>query len=257
MKNTLSFVLVGALSFVTGLMLNLSSQAQRVVPNDQNIAVSIPSPVPTPCPAIEYPELIDGSYVTKFNGTRLNLDYSSGVQSVDIPYAVHAAEVTALVDGGLLVNFGDTLYRLDNRFRVRWKYHTAQIIFDYTLVESTNLIYGTAGDNVMFVLDASTGKEKPSRSRNGSAAYGSTEEFGADMCLVADNFVMYREKFRGSKIHPMNDGITCWQGTEVLWHLDFPPDADLVVNDKRILAVTKSREAIYVRQILPAQTKSE
>lgn len=257
MKKILPLVLVGAFCFVAGLLFNLSGQAQRVAPSNQNIPVASNNPVPTPCPETEFTNLINEDYITKSNGTRLNLDYTSGVQSVDIPYAVDAAEVMALGDGGLLVNFGDTLYRLDNRFRVRWKYHTAQLILDYALVESTSLIYGTAGDNVMFVLDATTGKEQTSQSRNGSAAYGATERFGANMCLVTDNFVMYREKFRPSKIDPMKDGITCWQGTRVLWHLDFPPDADLVVNGQKILAVTKSREAIYVKQISPPQTKSE
>jgi len=55
----------------------------------------------------------------------------------------------------------------------------------------------------------------------------------------------------------MKDGITCWRGTEILWHLDFPPDAELVVNGKRILAVTRSKKAIYVNEIAPPQTKSE
>jgi hypothetical protein len=68
---------------------------------------------------------------------------------------------------------------------------------------------------------------------------------------------MYRKKFRGDGIEPMNDGITCWRGTKILWHLDFPPDAELVVNGKRIFAVTKSKKAIYLNEIIPPQTKGE
>jgi hypothetical protein len=77
------------------------------------------------------------------------------------------------------------------------------------------------------------------------------------MCLVTDYFVMYREKFRSTKIEPMKDGVTCWRGTKIIWHLDFPADAELVVNGKRILAVTKSKKAIYLKEIIPPQTKSE
>src|SRR5207245_3647824 len=94
-------------------------------------------------------------------------------------------------------------------------------------------------------------------SRNGSAAYGVAQNYGDDMCLIIDNFVMYREKFRGDGIKPMNDGITCWRGTKILWHLDFPPDAELVVSGKRILAVTKSKKAIYVKEIDPHSGKRE
>jgi len=36
------------------------------------------------------------------------------------------------------------------------------------------------------------------------------------------------------------------------WHLDFPPDAELVVGGKRILAVTKSKQAIYANEIIAA-----
>jgi hypothetical protein len=88
-------------------------------------------------------------------------------------------------------------------------------------------------------------------SRNGSAAYGVAEKYGDDMCLVTENFVMYREKSRGDKFDPMKDGITCWRGTKIVWQLDFPPDAELVVSGKRILAVTKSKKAIYVQEITP------
>jgi hypothetical protein len=109
----------------------------------------------------------------------------------------------------------------------------------------------------MFIINATTGKVEFSDSRNGSAAYGVAKKYGDDMCLVTDNFVMYREKSRSARIEPMNDGITCWRGTRILWHLDFPPDAELVVSSKRIFAVTKSRKAIYVNEIIPPQTKSE
>jgi hypothetical protein len=78
--------------------------------------------------------------------------------------------------------------------------------------------------------------------------------YGADACLVTDNFSIYREKAPG--IPPMNDGITCWRGAIALWHQDFPPGADLVVNGDRILAVTKTRTGIYVNEIrLPQNAK--
>ncbi len=47
----------------------------------------------------------------------------------------------------------------------------------------------------------------------------------------------------------LNDGIGVWRGTKKLWHSDFPPDAELAVNDKRILAITKTTAGIYVKEI--------
>lgn len=256
MKQLVLLAFVSLLSFLGGLAMGSSSSATKSA-TDNKVPSALLASTPTPCPEQEeFPKLIDDSYVTKFNGTRLNLDYSS-VQPVELPYAVDGSEIEPTNDGGLLVNFEDTLYRLDRHLRVMWKYRTAQLIIDYTYVESTKLIYGTAGDNVMFVLDANTGKQKAGESRNGSAAYGLTTKFGADKCLVEDYFRTYRERSRASGIEPMNDGISCWRGTTKLWEQDFPPDADAVVSGERIFAVTKSKKAIYVKEITPPPTKSE
>jgi hypothetical protein len=47
------------------------------------------------------------------------------------------------------------------------------------------------------------------------------------------------------------DEIAAWRGTEVLWTLDFPPDADLIVRGDKIYAVTRTDKSIYVREIIP------
>lgn len=199
----------------------------------------------------DFPNLVDDKHITKFHGIKLDLNYDYYPTSEEIPYVVDAAKIIGLYDGGLLVNVADTLYRLDSRRRVVWKFSTAQVIFDYAYVKSSNLIYGTAGDNIMFVLDATTGKLKTGESRNGSAAFGVAAHYGKDMCLVTDNFTIYREKTRGTNEERMKDGISLWRGTSKLWNVDFPPDAELVVSGNRILAVTKSKTAIYVNEIKP------
>jgi hypothetical protein len=256
MKKSVLVGLVSFLSFVGGIAVNSSSQTQKA-PSNQSGPTERATSTPTRCPEPDpFPRLLDDKYVTKFNGARIDLDYDTGVMSGDIPWAVDAAKVTPLKGGDVLVNLGDSLYRL-NRQHVVWRHPTAQTVFDYAYIESTNLIYGTAGDNIMFILNATTGEVKSSDSRNGRAAYGVAKKYGDNMCLVTDNFVMYREGFRDKDIEPMKDGITCWRGAKILWHLDFPPDAELVVSGKRILAVTKSKKAIYIKEITPPQTKSE
>jgi hypothetical protein len=197
----------------------------------------------------EFPKLSDDRYISKFNGTKLKLNYGSWALPVDIPSFIQAAKILPLKTGGLLVNLEDTLYKLDDKSQVVWKYKEAQPITDYSLVESTGLIYGTAADNVMFILNLTNGKEQHRDSRNGSAAYGVAQDYGSDMCLVTDYFEVYREKAR--EIAPMNDGITCWRGEKALWHQEFPPDAQLVVNGNRILAVTKTKTGIFLNEIHP------
>src|SRR5437016_2721356 len=110
MKKTLIVLLVSSISFLAGLVANYSGKAQVTKSMNQTDWLR-PTSTPTPRPqADKFQKLIDDRYVTKFNGTRLKLDYNSGVQSVDIPFAVDAAEVTPLDDGGVLAMFGDTLY---------------------------------------------------------------------------------------------------------------------------------------------------
>ena len=169
--------------------------------------------------------------------------------SVDIPYYISTAKILPIKNGGLLVIVENMLYRLDATHNIVWKYREAQPIFDFSLVDSTGLVYGTAGDNVMFILNMADGRTVHRDSRNGSAAYGVTVNYGTDSCLVMDNFSIYREK--APTVPPMNDGITCWRGSTVLWKQDFPPGADLVVNSDRILAVTKTKTGIYVNEVRP------
>lgn len=196
----------------------------------------------------------DGRWRARLNGLKLPLDYSAGLASpADIPYNVEAAKVVPLPSGHLLVSYNDKLYRLDSGGREVWSRAQTQTIFDFAYVDATGLIYGTAGDNVMFILEAATGERVHSESRNGSAAYGVAVPYGRDQCLVTDNFVTYRDKLKGLPEapghEPMKDGITAWRGSEVLWHGDFPPDAEPLVVGERIYALTKTKSGIYIKPI--------
>lgn len=255
MKLNRHAVLLCASSFLAGVMLSSICWLMRTqidtVPS--SVASSRPMAQDPSLVRAEHPDELDGltdeKYLTKLNGTKLKLNYGSWAPAVDIPSFIQTSKIFPLATGGLLVGLEDTLYRLNEAYEVVWKYQEGQGIDDYAIVESTGLIYITAGDNVMVILDAVSGKRLHRDSRNGSAAYGVTENYATDMCLVTDNFRMYREKARD--IPPNNDGITCWRGGKALWHQAFPPDAQLVVNADRIIAVTKTRTGIYVNEIHP------
>ena len=261
MKAVRLILLFSLASFISGFAVSSawhrwSARAQTQNNSGPPAAAQSSSPTPSPDQNAEdeFPRLSDDRYITKFNGTKLKLNYGSWAPPVDIPSFIEDAEIIPLKTGGLLVNLEDTLYKLDAEYQVVWKYEEAQPIFDYSLVESTGLIYGTAGDNVMFILEAASGKKLHRDSRNGSAAYGVAQNYGSDMCLITNYYEVYREKARG--IPPMNDGITCWRGTEALWSQDFPPDARLAVNGSKILAVTKTKTGIYVQEIkVPQKSK--
>jgi hypothetical protein len=191
---------------------------------------------------------------TKLNGRRLPLDYWN-LEKGDECNLFAEAKIVPLSDGRLLCGLGDTLYMLSSKRRVEWKYVPSSLVMDFAVVESTGLVYGTAADNVMFILDASNGKRLYVNGRNGKFAYGQAAPFGKDMCLITDSLVGYREaleEWRYGQAEAVEiDGITAWRGTEALWSVAFPPDADLVVNGDRIYAVTRTDKSIYVREITP------
>lgn len=141
---------------------------------------------------------------------------------------------------------------LDTNGKVVWEYNVPQMLFDFAVIPSTGLIYGTAGDNNMFILESSTGKELVRNSRNGSAAYGQVKPYGNDMCLVTDNNWGYRDRLDDPTI---KDGVTCWRGTEILWSTELPPDANLIVKGGKISALTKTKDGIFIKEVLIPKVK--
>ena len=141
---------------------------------------------------------------------------------------------------------------LDAKRRVAWEYTVTQWVIDFAHVEATGLVYGTAGDNIMFILDAANGRELYVNSRNGRAGYGLVIPYGRDACLVTDAVGGYREGYTGG-YDPMQDGVTAWRGTRVLWHMDVPPDAELQVVGPKIYGVTKTKDRILLKELLVPQ----
>jgi hypothetical protein len=242
--------------FVNGSLLNFISKTRSpavVNPPAAAAAAQVPAPIAQPQTKNledEFPNLIRDQYRTRFNGAKLPLRYDPWDEGEATADSVDEALVQPLENGEFLVSYGETLFRFDSKQRVVWSHHGPRI-FSLAYIKATNLIYATASDNFMLVINAANGKDLFADSRNGSAWYGVAEAYGDDMCLITDNFRGYRDKFRGDRLEPMKDGITCWRGTKKLWHRDFPPDAELVVSGKRILAVTKTDKGIYVNEIAP------
>ena len=66
---------------------------------------------------------------------------------------------SVLPDGKMLIGLCDTLFMLNTDRSALWEYHVPQLMYDFVFIPKTGLIYGTAGDNNMFILEASSGKE--------------------------------------------------------------------------------------------------
>ena len=199
----------------------------------------------------------DTPALAKISGTRIPLNYEKlfdGLEpkEYDLKDEVSLAKVIPLSAGEFIVGIGDKVQRLDAKGKIRWMYRPSFTIFDCAYIKATNLVYGTAGDNVMFILNATTGKELYRKDRNGSFAYGVAIPFGKDKCLITDNYEGYREKLAGSSADfVITDGVTAWQGTTPLWRAEIPPEAKLQIAGEKVFAVTKTDKNIYVKEIIP------
>jgi hypothetical protein len=255
-------IIVAALAFACGATLALGLKREPPPAPPPTVAVAAPPcetaapPAPAaPAPApTEYYEEVYGppalrAWKDSHSGTPLSIDFDlSGDWGM-----LHESLVVGLPSGQTLVAKGFELYLFDASTRRRWKYEMQNQAIDLAYVEATGVVCGTAQDNYMFILDAATGKELVSNSRQGRGGYGAVLKYGDDVCLITDVLGGYNADYRGGK--PMMDGVTAWRGARMLWHRDVPPDAELKVAGSKIYAVTKTTRQILIKEIKPPKPK--
>jgi hypothetical protein len=180
----------------------------------------------------------------RHGGATLPLDYDAVPDWSELS----ESKVVVLPSGRTLASAGTTLYMLGADKRVVWKHELPQPAVDFAHVASTGVVCATAHDNYMFILDAATGRELVSNSRQGRGGYGAVLTYGEDVCLIADALGGYNVDYRGGPA-PMPDGVTAWRGTRMLWHAETPPGAELQVVGSKVYAVTKTRDRILVKEL--------
>lgn len=249
LKQKVSGIIVASLAFACGAGLVYTLRREPAAETKPASPVSTP-PVVDCMPAEDVSELLGDSpelqvWKNSHSGTTLPLDYERALEWGELS---ESSKVVALPSGRTLASAGDTLYMLDADKRIVWQCEVPQVVIDFAHIEATGLIYVTAGDNFMCIIDARTGRELAHESRNGSAGFGRVIPYGADGCLVMDSYGGYRIG-RPVGALPMQDGVTAWRGTRMLWHVDVPPDAELQVVGSKVYAVTKTKTRILVKEI--------
>lgn len=250
---------IAALTFLCGLALTraCAPATPEATPAARASGVQVVSPAGPPeatsCRPAEFAD--EGwrarsaaleSWKHRASGCPLELDYDA----LDAQL-IGEAKVMPLASGRVLAAAGRTVYMLDHvgRGQAEWRHTEPQPIIDVEYVAATDLVYATAGDNQLLILDASTGRQLHRESRQGRGGFGRTLAYGKDLCLVADDNSGYRaaEDFTP----PVSDGVTAWRGTKMLWHRELPPDAELRVDGERIFAVTKTGSRVLLTAIRP------
>lgn len=181
---------------------------------------------------------------------RESIYQSWGCQGVDEPHTNPLTAITPLVisPDRLLVTVCNTLYMLDSKKNVVWKWSTeAASIVDQPIIDSTGTIYVIALDMIWVALDAATGKEK--WNRNGVVGRTRASQIKAykdDMYLVVEDMSGIRN---GPSDDSIKDGLLLCKGREILWKKEFPIDAVLKVWGDKILAVSYSKDGVKITEI--------
>ncbi len=250
LKKKTSGILVAALAFLCGaaLVYPLRREPAATPAPPTAAAETAPRALTTFEPACYDAEGRDTTgledWKNQHNGTTLRLDYD-----LLSPQSVRSsARVVMLPTGGSLAGAGNILYLLDAGGRVVWRHTAAERIKDFVHVAATGTIYATTGVNDMILLDAATGGRVLLAAGGDGVGYRQVLAYGEDVCLVVEDCRRYRTDCHGGH-RPMQDGVSAWRGTRMLWHTFVPADAELQVVGSKIHAVTRTQSRILVREI--------
>jgi len=231
----IAVALFASLSSVAMLLLISTSRART------GGSQEVPVPTQKGSKSINTPDFRGGELPVKYECLESGLD-----QEGRDPAEIEDAKVAVLTGGGMLVGICNTLFDLDQNAQLVWQHTVAGELIDFAFIPSTGLVYVTALDNNLYILDAANGSVLLNHSRNGAMAYGRVLPYLDDICLVTDDNSMYRSRLSNPSL---TDSVTAWRGTEALWNVELPPGAVLAVRGSRILALTASKEGAFLQEV--------
>jgi len=143
-----------------------------------------------------------------------------------------------------LVAVGDTLYLLNKKNRILWKWITASPIWDAPVVDSDGTIYVVGADMLWAAVDSETGKQKWYSTVNGRGAFTQIKLYRKDMYLVVTDMWGYRDNLHDPAI---KDSLSLCKRNAVLWDIEIPARTKLHVFGDTIF-LTYKRHGHTVRR---------
>lgn len=166
---------------------------------------------------------------------------------VDYGFGPPRLHMTRLSRNRKLASIGDTIYMLDERSRISWKWTSdGQEFTDLPIVDSTGTVYVIGTDLLWAAIDPTTGKEKWRVTTNGRALFSQIKLYRRNMYLVVIDMGGYRDSLRDQKIE---DRLSLCKGNVVLWETHIPPDSRITVVGNRIFNVFRQRKHLVRRPI--------
>jgi|SRR6185295_12373592 len=152
--------------------------------------------------------------------------------------------------GRLLVTARDTLYMLNSRKQILWKYYVGAPVVDKLILDSSGIIHGIAMDGIEFAVDLD-GNRRWAHCVNGRANYSQIALYDGDQYLVVIDYSGYRESLSDNTLA---DVVALCRGGETIWSQEFPRNAELCVWSSRIFAVAQTRKRTTLIELRPPAT---
>lgn len=148
-------------------------------------------------------------------------------------------------DGRMIVSVLDTVYMLDADGKELWKYQNETLRSEPAFNPSTNEVAVVMYDLLAVRLDASTGQVKWKSNAVGRSSYASVAPYGSGFLVLID-MSGYRNRLDSST----PDKLEYWGESEkTSWSISFPAQAELVVDGKRIYALSRTQDDLRLKEI--------
>jgi hypothetical protein len=143
---------------------------------------------------------------------------------------------------------GDTLYMLDNRRRILWKWSApdGESFTDLPVLDSLGNIYVIGDDLLWAAVDSATGRQQWRGTANGRATFSQIKLYRRNMYLVVTDREGYRHSLRDKTIE---DALSLCRNNVILWQSNIPAGAQIQVRNDQVFIVI-ARKSGVIRRVL-------
>jgi hypothetical protein len=163
-----------------------------------------------------------------------------------------------LPDGRMVLTIGDTVYMVGADGKQLWKYanpYGDTLTSEPAFNAERNEIGLVCQDAYFVRLDAATGNKIWDWAMNGSPFYRSVAPYGKGYLTVI-GMEYYRENNLGFGAWKQTDQLRYYGDSQKdIWTIDFPINAELVVNGNKIYAVIHKKDEIQLQELHPPSEK--
>ncbi len=160
----------------------------------------------------------------------------------------------------ILVASGSTLYLLNQRQEILWKFDAQADINGFTYVSDLNTVYVIAMDLTWLAVDAKTGLKRWFRDANGKATYTDIATVGKDKYVAVTDMSGYDGQFtRCEEKKAEGESVNCkredpdivelMQDRKVLGLADFPPNGHLAIVGEQVFAIITGKDSVTLQKI--------